>query len=367
MNTKVGTKGMSMTLNGQRTQLLLASSFGWLGLLRNRQYTKARKWLRRMKAIGCHGIRVFGEYKDWEHNFFFSQVAPLYDVWDWEVPRGSLVQINKQNARVLRRAVEMLREEDMIMEYVVSATAKALPLFPGFQDHMCRAVAQFFQAEWPRGDHNTYFEISNEYDVTRQVQLTSAEIRDIGRRWRVARPENNGAADNPGALLSISEGGEGAGKWDIEYPVETLSHVNIHSPRGHDWTNVAPEIKRFKSKYRKPICLNENMHFMTHEQWEEWIPQIPGWAGLSTTNAKAVLKQCQNARSAGAAVYCLHFMTGMLTDPDLPITEVERLFQRVYGPEEQALPPIPGPDPIEERLNALEKLIAILLKALKDL
>ena len=318
----------------------MATSFGLLGYIANFQADVAARWLDRMQEIGMDGVRVFGEYKDWEENFFFSRVSPLYDVWDWEANRGSQIQIRPKMARTLRRAIKLLQQRGMVMEYVVSATAKALPLIPGYQDHMCRAIAQWFD-DWEQanGPHNTMFEIANEYDVTRQPRLTPNEIREIGRRWRVARPENSGGRpDHPGSLLGISEGGEGAGQWDTQYPVDTLSHVNIHSPRGRGWTDVKPEIKRYYDKYRKPVFLNENMHYMSPEQWAEWIPQIPSWAGLSTKDHRSILIQAQNTFDAGAS-YCLHFMTGMLSDPSLPITKMEKVWDEAFGPVSAPEPP----------------------------
>ena len=342
---KLGTKGTSFTLNGVKRQLHMATSFGWLGLIANRRSADAARWLDRMQSIGMDGVRVFGEYKDWEHNEFFSQVAPLYDVWDWSARRGSAVVIRPQMARTLRRAIKLLQQRGMVMEYVVSATAKALPLIPGYQDHMCRAIAQWFDDyEQAFGPHNTLFEIANEYDVTRQPSLTPNEIREIGRRWRVARPENPGQrADHPGSLLSISEGGEGSGDWAIEYPVETLSHVNIHSPRGRDWIQVGEEIDRFTTLWKKPVYLNENMHYMSKAEWDSWVPRIPKWAGLSSKDHRGIVEQSQITFAHGGS-YCLHFMTGMLTEPDRPITKVEEAWKEAYGPTSAPLPP-PPPEP----------------------
>lgn len=337
---KLETKGTSFTWNGAKRQLHMATSFGLLGWIANRQTDVAAAWLDRMQTIGMDGVRVFGEYKDWEENFFFSRVSPLYDVWDWEARRGSAVTIRPKMARTLRRAIKLLQQRGMVMEYVVSATAKALPVIPGFQDHMCRAIAQWFDDyEQALGPHNTLFEICNEYDVTRQQQLTANEIREIGRRWRVSRPENeDGRPDHPGSLLSISEGGEGSGDWDIEYPVETLSHVNIHSPRDKNWKDVGEDIDGFLKRYRKPVYLNENMHYMSKAEWDEWIPRIPGWAGLSSKDHKGIIEQATEAFDHKAS-YCLHFMTGMLTDPTRPMTKVELAWKEAFGPRTSPEPP----------------------------
>jgi hypothetical protein len=325
----------------------MATSFGFLGWIANHQVDVSAQWLDRMQSLGMDGIRVFGEYADWEGNLFFGEhnIPPLYDVWDWQARRGSAVQIRPKMARVLRRAIKLLQQRGMVMEYVVSATAKALPLIPGFQDHMCRAISQWFDDYRNAfGPHNTMFEIANEYDVTRQKQLTANEIRDIGRRWRLARPENpGGRPDHPDSLLSISEGGEGSGDWNIEYPVETLSHVNIHSPRGRDWPQVGPEINRFLAKYKKPVYLNENIHYMSRDEWDVWIPRIPKWAGLSTKNHVDVILQAEEAFNEGAS-YCLHFMTGMLTDPSRPLTKVEEAWKEAFGPSSAPPPP---PEPVE--------------------
>jgi len=350
---KLGVKGTSFTWNGEKRLLHMATSFGVLGWIAERESDVAARWLDRMQAIGMDGVRVFGEYKGWEDNFFFKQVPPLYDVWDWKASRGSAVKIRPKMARVLRRAIKLLQQRGMVMEYVVSATAKSLPLISGYQGHMCRAISQWFdEYEQALGPHNTLFEITNEYDTGRFHKLDAARIWDIGRRWRVARPENpDGRPDHPGSLLSISEGGEDPDDfgWKIEYPVETLSHINIHSPRNREWRSVGFEIDRFKEKYRKPIYLNENNHYMSKEEWDEWIPRIPGWAGISTRDAKGIIIQAEQT-FAHQASYCLHFMTGMLTDPDRPMTRVEEAWREAFGhtpvsPPPPQLPPEPEPDP----------------------
>src|SRR3990167_810304 len=241
-------RGTNILWNGSPRQLKMATSFGWLGLLWNNKTDGAKRWLDRMQGIGMDGIRVFGEYKGWEHNGFFFQVPPLYDVWDWGAHKGSDITVSPAYGYILRKAVELLQERGMIMEYTVSATAKSLTLIPGFREHMCRAVAQFFDQLAPDGAHNTMFEIENEYDVhNQQSPLAPGVISEIGRRWRIARPERpDRRPDHPNTLLSISEGGEGAGNWDIRYPVKTLSHINVHSPRQHEWEDVGVDIALFQ-------------------------------------------------------------------------------------------------------------------------
>ncbi len=158
----LGVRGTSFLWNGQPRQLHIATSFGWLGLLRQRRFKEAKQWLERMKNLGMDGIRVFGEYRDWQHNFFFSQVPALYDLWDWNARRGSLVVITKLHEKLLARAIEYLQEFDMIMEYSVSATVKAFSnkVIPGYRDHMCRAIAQWFAGyEQFHGATNTIFEV----------------------------------------------------------------------------------------------------------------------------------------------------------------------------------------------------------------
>ncbi len=353
MNVILGVKGTDFTWNGQRRQLHMATSFGWLGLLRQRRFREANQWLERMAKLGMDGIRDFGEYRDWQHNFFFAQVPALYDVWDWNAPRGSKVVITKANEKVLTKAIELLQKFDMIMEYSVSATVKAFSneVIPGYRDHMCRAIAQWFAGyEQFHGATNTLFEIENEYDtVETRKRLTVKEIADIARRFRVQRPENNPPLpDFPGSLLGISEGGEGAGKWDIEYDPKYFSHINIHSPRGRDWEDVGSDIKKFLKKYKKPVYLNENMHYMTRDEWNEWVnDRWPTLSGLSTKSHKGIIQQANNAFDAGAS-YCLHFMTGMITDPGRPLTRVEEAWKEAFNPSapppSPAIPPpLPGP------------------------
>jgi len=362
----LGVKGTDFTWNGQRRQLHMASSFGWLGLMWNRRYKEAKQWLERMAGLGMHGIRVFGEYRDWQHNFFFSQVSPLYDVWDWNARRGSLIVITKRHEKMLSKAIEFLQEFDMVMEYAVSATVKAFStsVVSGYRGHMCRAIAQWFAGyEQFHGATNTLFEIENEYDtVEPKKRLTVHQMSEIARRFRVSRPENHpDVPDYPGSLISVSEGGEGAGEWEIEYDPTHMSHINIHSPRGRDWEHVSSDIKEYLERYRKPVYLNENMHYMSKAEWAEWVNKDwPTLEGLSTKSHRGIIRQAVDAFEAGAS-YCMHFMTGMLTDPGRPKTYLEEAWREAFNPTAGTLPPPAPPvkDPPKQDPEWKELLYAI--------
>lgn len=349
MKVKLGERGTSFTWNGKPRTLLMGTAFGFMGL----SLDDKKRWLDRMQDIGMDGVRVFGEYMGFTGKFFWDQLAPLPDNWDWDAV-GSEIDILPEHAKILRQTIRVLQQRGMIMEYVITATLKGRAdklKDPSFRGHMCRAIGRwFYRYELEHGATNTLFEIENEYDtVAPERRLTLETIDKIARRFRIIRPENSPPdPDYPGSLIGISEGGQSPNDWKVGYDTTHMSHIPFHSPRVRDWEIVGPDIRKMQREFGLPIYLNENIHYMTGEEWREWVPQIPKWAGLSTTNAKRVLEQAIDAIDNGAS-YCLHTMTFMITNPNRPITKIEKFFKDVFnpgGPDPSPPPPDdPPPDP----------------------
>lgn len=361
-NVILSTRGTNFLWNGKPETLLTATSFGFMGL----PLDDKKRWLDRVQDWGANGIRVFGEYMGFTGKFFWDQLAPLPNNWDWDAV-GSKIQILPSHAKLLRQTIRILQQRDMIMEYTITATLKGRANSlrdPSFRSHMCRAIGRwFYEYELEHGATNTLFEIENEFDtVEMKKRLALDSIDKIARRFRVTRPENDPPDHLPdyfGSLIGISEGGQSPNDWKVGYPTRFMSHIPFHSPRNRDWEKVGKDIEKMKAKFELPIYLNENIHVMESEEWDEWIPQIPKWAGLSTKNAKRVLEQALDTIEHKAS-YCLHYMTGMITNPRRPITRVEKFFKEVFNPggSPPVLPPPPPPPPVKK--SFWEKLFKFL-------
>jgi hypothetical protein len=359
VNIDVRKRGTEYTLNGKATRLRMATSFGWLGLIRQRRLKDANLWCDRMNDIGMHGMRVFGEYAGWAGNFFFKQVAPLYDTWDWNDHRtpGSWIKINKVNDRVLSKAIELLQKHGLIMEYVVSATAKARRRPDGFvvefQEHMCRAAADWFRGyEDDFGPTNAMYEVINEYDTVKD-QFSMNQLGETFRRWHVR--------DYPGSLISASPGGGG----EPEYPIggSGATDIRLHPERGKRWkaSVSAPIIEKLLRDFKVPVYFNETNHVMEKDEWDEWIPQIPSWANISTKDHRGVVEQANVALEAGAS-YDLHWFGGMLTEPNRAMSRVELAWKESFNPSAPLPPPPPPPDepPAEEEPSFWARLFSLL-------
>jgi hypothetical protein len=304
--------------------------------------SNAERWLERVKKTGFHGIRVFGEHHWWDGPFY--GLYPLAKPWNVNMSPGSRFHISGKHKQMLRLALNLLKQHDLIMEYTVIATLKhhagghdprAYEDVIGWNSHAMRVMAEFFREI---DATNILPETINEcgahipirfrlgddiYPTVHQGRLTNKYLLELGneaRRWK--------KRDWPGSPIGVSQGG-----WDFQYPVGTqpsgYTHVNIHSPRQGEWERVGAGIDETRRRFPAcPVYLNENIHYMNQAQWDEWTPKLPNWARLSTTNAARVQDQWNTAYQHGAS-YCVHDLVGQATDPSWPLSRLEELWQRL--------------------------------------
>lgn len=361
-------------LNGVTTQLRMRTSFKWLGWLWHDEVAKAEKWLDRVRDQGFHGIRVLGEHHFWGGPFY--GLYPLIKPWNLRMHGGSGFHMSDKHRSVLAQALGLLRKHELIMEYVVIATIKGtdgsdprpVEQVVGWNSHAMRVVAEFFRSidatnVLPETINECDAHIVPRFETGGNVYSTRrddgrlsdkyvAEMANEARRWK--------KRDWPGSPIGLSQGA-----WDFQYPVGTHSsaftHCNVHTPRRGEWERVGAGIETLQRQYPQcPVYLNENIHHMSQAQWDTWVPQIPKWAGLSTTNAARIQDQWNTAYQHGAS-YCVHDLVGQATDPDAEWTRLEELHKEQFNadpppPPPPPPPPTPPPDFWQRLANAFKRL-----------
>jgi hypothetical protein len=96
---------------------------------------------------------------------------------------------------------------------------------------------------------------------------------------------------------------------------------------------------------RRPLALNETIHYIDKSEWKHWIELEPKWIGLSTQDAGAVYQYMEDVLASGVS-FCVHTRIGMGTNPDEPLSTLERmLVQRAGNGGGGTPPPGPGPPP----------------------
>jgi hypothetical protein len=94
---------------------------------------------------------------------------------------------------------------------------------------------------------------------------------------------------------------------------------------------------------RRPLALNETIHFIDKSEWKHWTELEPKWVGLSTQDAGAVYQYMEDVLASGVS-FCVHTRIGMGTNPDEPLSTLERMLVERAGNGGGGIPP-PGPGP----------------------
>jgi hypothetical protein len=349
MKIQVRKRGKDFLLNGRPTKLRMRTSFKLFGWILQGRMDKARGWLERIKRQGFHGPRVFGETHYWGPPFF--GLPPVNDPYNLNTGVGSGFKMTTRHKKALRQLVELLHEYEMVAEFSVLATLKGRNRpdrreenghdIVGWNSHALRRTAEeLFTIREQMGSLNMLFETFNEFDA-HAVPIGRGELHMEAQRWKTR--------DLPGSLIGVSHGG----RWDYDYKVgngpQEFTHCNIHSRRDQQWWKIADDLEELRSKVKDhPIYLNENMHYMTQDQWDEWIPKVPKWARLSSTDWRRIQEQWNYAYNFGAS-YCVHDFTGMATDPDMPESPLEIAHREQFG---DGGPPPPPPPPPPDSLTS---------------
>lgn len=329
--------------------IVMRTSFCLLAHYAHNKRDHAKRWLDRIQAQGFDGPRVFAENTEWHHgNSPFFRHLPQVNAYAG--PPNSGMKLVNGYETLLERFVEDLDARGMIAEFTSVATIKERD--EPWSSNGLNAMAQQLRELFPAENTPLLHESVNEADA--HSKISHEEARRYGSRWRRSAPNDPTHHNYPGSTIGISMGGE----WPNLKDHEGCTHMNVHPPRkggsrnwweGPDGGSMADWVRSARQKAGKPVYLNETIHYMTQSQWDEWIPQIPKWSGLSTTNAGQIVRYAEEVVSAGGS-FCFHDFVGMGTHPGSEITRGEEAFSEWLGGGvvEPPVDPPPSGEPSDE-------------------
>jgi hypothetical protein len=349
MKIRVGVKGNRFTLNGKPKVLLMRSGFAVMTYIDRWARGQGGHWLRkvddffeRTAAIGCDGVRVFGETRGWEgRHAFFGELATS-EMWDYQaLRRGHRPrQLTTHNQKCIRKLIELLRKHGLIAEYVTDATLK----HDDVSAACSRQTARFFREEEERdGDINIFHELHNEWDAHNQAGLDLNELRMQFARHRrldeVGEPEQW-----PRGIVGVSHGGRD----HIAYPVGRpagADYVALHPDRGGEWwkhTNLEKRYEHFPRYYNESKCLTSN------KEWVKWVQPGHFRQSACTKDVDTYLEYMRETIANGIS-FCIHDVVGM----EAGWWDGERALvtplEKELAPAPTPPPPPPPPEPPEEK------------------
>lgn len=311
----------------------MRTSFCLMGHYQAGNRSKARDWLDRIRFQGFDGPRLFGENQHW-----FDEPGPFYGNKPWTPKAVAVDHYNISSSTRLvsgyygwfEQLVQDLMDRDMIAEFCCVATLKSV-LDEGQCGHVLNRFAQMGYSIFG-GIAKTpiIWEIINEWNAYTDRTYTGDKVTLMVDRFTRSSPDPT-HHNYPGALVSCSAGGSHS----LGRPFGAReTHYNKHLPRQH---NRFPDNNALNVAFGNPPlpgCNNETIHYMTQAQYDAWVPIIPKWHGLSCTNGEGLLDYIERQLALGISV-CAHDLVGQQTDPSLPETPFEQLFQRRFGAEPQ--------------------------------
>jgi hypothetical protein len=322
--------------------IVTRTSFCLLGHYQAGNRDAAKRWLDRIQAQGFDGPRLFGENQDWFQGspiFFGSNLTPKVTAFGNHSGPFSNLRLIDGYERFITMLAEDLNERSMIAEFCCIATVKGRE--PAWTSHGLNCFAQMFSSLFPDPNKTPFLhEAINEWDAHSSLSGDPDEIARIGRRWRRSNHEDPSHHNYPGSTIGVSAGGQ----WTPGFDDLGYTHRNIHPPRGENWwlgengNSLESTIRKLQNFSNRPVYLNETIHYMTQDQWDEWIPKASKWAGLSTTNHQKLAQYLHDVRALGASV-CFHDLIGMSTDPNAEITNGERAVAEMLGGQTAPPPP----------------------------
>ena len=186
------------------------------------------------------------------------------------------------------------------------------------------------------GPLNLLHDVMNEWTV-KSDRWTDAQLRNVARRWhsRDAPLEKclliseSGAADEYGPPLRSRVGEQG-----FQGPA-------LHPPRDGQWDETGDVMRRTWPK--ELIDVNESQMGWMEEQKALWVPLIPKWRGLGSTDLEKWKRMHENFIEND--VYTtFHTFRGMDAGwPETEQTPVEETIRAITGASGTALRPPPPP------------------------
>jgi len=359
----VGRSGRSYTLNGKTVtprELVFVDMFkgrnhfaAWMNGKGGQHVTNFKRYIAEWRQLGVRGFRIPPELRFWGPPYFDNPDHPNETCSvDLGCPTGSAFRLSNGFKVQTRMMVRLAREMDVVLEipwlWTIKGKGDGDPRrdVSVWNEHYIANVGAYLHLLRTRGDGegehrvdpgglNILSELANEYRVHAD-EFNYTQLRNIFRRWHTR--------DCPGELLGVSQSqpkheytpGLGLG-------MESPDDIRLHTRRDGDWENAPGEIVTKFWKHNIPIFINESILHMTQSQWNYWIPRIPKWTGLATTDAGRFVRLHRGFWERG--IYStLHTMRGMDGGwPESPPGVLEEMIAEELGGN--APPPPPPPPP----------------------
>lgn len=304
----------------------MATSFCLLGHYQAGDRGKGRAWLDRLKALGFDGPRVFGEDQDWfnsDGKGFFGN--PKYTtrvaVMDDRKYGDSSLEPSGNYRKMVEEFVEDLNDRNMIAEFCCVATVKGRD--ESVTSNLLNGYARMLRTSF--GDETPLLhETVNE--VTAHSEISLEEAGRFGLRWHRYSTEPS-KWNYPGSTIGQSDGGA----IRPTFATAGYTHINVHPPRGPRWYETDfEELVKLNGGGTKPVALNETICVLSQVQWDQWVTGGVFGANQCTTDWSRAIQYLADAYWRGLSITA-HYLEGMSTDPDLPVSLFEQEFAEELG------------------------------------
>lgn len=331
---------------------------------------RARRYIEReVIGSGCRRMRAPVELMFWDPPYFdfpaYSNVANSPDLVNLASGTGSLYHMTSGLRKTIRMFVNLAREFDIVIEvpwlWTIKGRGENDPResvslwnehFIGNEVEGIGAYLYKLRTEGDgEGEHrvdpgglNLLADAMNEYTAHSEIWSFS-QLLNVARRWH--------ERDAKGELLLISQSGA-ADRYDPPlasyYGTNGYDGVCLHPPRDGEWEATGTVARR---KWpHELIDFNESQMGWTEEQRSFWVPLIPKWAGLGTTDMGRWRRMHENFLENDIYV-TFHTFRGMDAYwPETPRTIVEETIRSITGGgTEPPPPPPPSPPPSGARMK----------------
>lgn len=406
MMIRVGRRGKFYTLNGVvvkpedfwaidgfkfANHIVAWATGGAFGESAQTHLDRARRYIEHMViGLGCRRMRSAVELMFWSGPYFdlpadgpapynIPNVANTRALVDLHVGTGSKFSLPPLYKKVVRKYVLLARETGIVIEVpwiwtIKGKATKRTKHYPdprevrhggkgisAWNEHYMasRGVGGYLELLATKGDGegddrvdpgplNLLHDFCNEYTVSADT-FTKGQLRSMARRFK-----SRDAPSQQTILIS-----EGSGFMD-EYIPPLESKVGVegydgpckHPPRSEekdsqgrkrDWDETGTAMRR--AWPTELIDANESQLMLTQAQRDYWVPRIPKWAGLGSTNMPKCIRMHENFIE-NEIYSTLHTFLGMDTYwPETEQTVVEDAVRTLTGGGGGPPPPPPSPPP----------------------
>ena len=324
---------------------------------------RAKRYIEReVVGNGCRRLRAPVELMFWDEPYFNlparPNVANTFDLVNLATGTGSLYHMTSGLRKVIRMYVVLARQFDIVIEvpWLWTIKGRGAPdpraSVSAWNEHFIgnevEGVGRYLFQLRTEGDGegddrvdpgglNLLADACNEYTVHAEV-FTQQQLQNVARRWH--------ERDAKGELLLISQSGA-ADRYDP--PLASLQGTNgydgvcLHPPRDGAWETAGSTARA--TWPNELIDFNESQMGWTEELRNHWVPLIPKWAGLGTTDMDRW--EAMHRNFIENDIYTtFHTFRGMDAGwPESPQSVVEETIRAITGVVGPGPSPPPPPPP----------------------